>query len=203
MQIRIAGIRAGAAMVTALLSGCGDGGGGQGHAETACSAIGGGAASVTTPVNSSCGTNCSTDNPAASVDADFSSFAHMKMGGIQAEGSLRGNAQDGLAFPAGVIAGVLLTEPRITQGGSAQIQLATYLDGILQEDLPAYAWSVPDGVDYCSYCYRLADGRVFVGIPATRPFDSIGMTLNQTSNSSTSARIYEFCYRADDRPDPV
>lgn len=174
----------GAGVATLLLAGCKGGGGDDGP--PFCQAIGGGGAVAT----ETCDANCNQENIGASVDANFRSYATIGVS-VQSHGTLRGTAQDGLVFSGP--AGVYVHKPPLVNGGSFDITITTYLDGVPQETQLAYNESVGTDNTFCNYCGE--DGaNNFYGIPTNLPFDAIEMSYTQSAGTQyREIRVFEFC----------
>jgi hypothetical protein len=174
----------GASLATLLLAGCRDGG--DDDAPPFCQAIGGGAA-VATQV---CDSNCSQESIGASVDANFRTHATIGLS-VQNQGALRGTAQDGLVFSGP--AGVYVHKPRLVNGGSFELTITTYLDGVPQESQLAYSESGSTENLFCNQCGTDGDNN-FYGIPTNLPFDSIEMSYTQAAGTQyREIQLFEFC----------
>jgi len=178
----------GVGLATLLLAGCK----GDEPAPSYCQAIGGGNAQASEVCNS----NCNQQNIAAAVDANFDTAATIGVS-VQSEGVLRGTAQDGVVFPEGKFAGVYLHKPPLVNGGTFDLTISTYLDGVLVDSELAFSESGATSGDlFCNFrC--LDDGpNMFIGIPAGGAFDAIEIAYNQSAGTqSRQILAYEFCTR--------
>lgn len=161
------------------LSACGGGGGGSGSAFRNCVSISGGNTSQST--ESQC-TGCSLINVNRALDGNFGSFATLNREvGSAGVLSMTVTAQDGVVFPAGNNAGLVITSG-IKDGN---MTVRTYSNGVLGQ---TGATTITTG------------DRTLVYVETLTAFDAVefelaGDTVEQDAN------IFEFCSNADGVPD--
>jgi hypothetical protein len=174
----------GATLATLLLAACKDD---DADRPPFCQAIGGGAAVASQTCTSSCGV---IENVQRAVDADFGSYATIGVS-VQNQASIRGTAQDGLVFEGA--AGVYVHKPPLVNGGTFDLTITTYLDGVPQETQLAYSESSGSDNVFCNQCGE--DGaNNFYGIPTNLPFDAIEMSYTQSAGTQyREIRLFEFC----------
>lgn len=172
-----------------LVLGCG--GGGKSDQERAaaisCQAVTGGGTSVS--VTNTC-TNCSSSAEGAAIDGDSRSAARLAMN-TAASGSIaiRVTAQDGVVYPAGTLAGLILQAQTDGNHTSQNFTVSTYLDGAATGDTAQVGPT--NGVGGGS-ATNFGPQKGSTG--TLLPFDAIEFAYTQTSGTdSITLSVYEFC----------
>ena len=167
------------------------GGGGKSDEERAaaisCQAVTGGGTRVS--VSNTC-TNCSTSAEGAAIDGDSSSAARLVMN-TAASGSIaiRVTAQDGVVYPAGTLAGLILQAQTDGSHTGQNFTVSTYLDGAATGDTAQVAPS--NGVGSGS-ATNFGPQKGSTG--TLLPFDAIEFAYTQTGGTdSITLSVYEFC----------
>ena len=177
----------GLSLATALLAGCED----EDRELRFCQAIGGGGAQA----SEVCNVNCGQENIAAAVDANFDTAATLNVS-EQSGGNLRGTAQDGVVFPEGKLAGIYLHKPPLEGGGAFELTVNTYLDDVPQDSQLAFGESAGTQGLFCNFACTEDGDNLFIGIPASAPFDAIEIVYTQSGGTqSRQIQAYEFCTR--------
>lgn len=176
-----------------LLSGCGGGGGDDGETDTArgegaapiCAYIHGGG--TTALVISGCAT-CSVTDASAAIDGDPDTFASINFpDGVRGTMALRGIAQQGVVYPSGSAAGVLIS----AQGTGSRLAtsdfvLRTYLDGVPTGSSISVSPNGFTGANNSS--------RHRIQFESLAPFDAVELSYTSGGGLGTEAlRIHEFC----------
>ena len=160
--------------------GGGSGSGGTAAASPGCTTISGGG--TTTSFDSDTCLNCSASNRDQAVDGNLDTFGTLTIpAGSAGSPSLRANAQDGIVFPAGNVAAVVLS----AGPANSRIHVLTFLDGVPQDN----------GVGRSTATTR--DGIVTVAIETTQAFNSVEFQFDADAGVQESAMIREFCSSSD------
>lgn len=167
-----------------------------------CVSIGGGGASTTAMP---CPGACSIDSPENAVDGSFSTAAGLSMpadpsGSGQSGGFLfSGAAQEGVVFPAGTVAGVVLGGVSPSNSGDL-IQINTYLG---QQPAGGQIVSLSGDIQgngdfFCepsgATCEFSGDDA-FVGMASQSDFDRIEIGIIHVGAGTEPLQVYEFCTR--------
>jgi hypothetical protein len=171
-----------------MLCACSGGNGyenGSGSVSAVCSYIYGGG--TTTLVTSGCAT-CTVTDEAAAIDGNPETFATITYPvGVQGTMALRATAQNGVVYPSGSAAGVLLSRASSGQSlANNDFDLRTYLNGTLAGSTVKVAPSGLSGPN--------SSGRYRVDFAAPAQFDAVELGYsNGASVGAVSIRVHEFC----------
>ena len=173
--------------LVALLGACNDGdsNGDEASSATLCSYITGGG--TTTQLTATCAT-CQLLDAANAIDGDPDTYATITLpAGASGSVALRATAQDGVVYPAGNDAGVILS---FSASGDTFVnngnELRTYLDGA-----PA---GTKSGAEVTGCCGGGSSRPQRVSFTAPAMFDAVeaGYTVG-TNTTAKELRIHEFC----------
>lgn len=158
-----------------------------------CQSIGGGAATVQTEMSNDCA-GCAIGQPESAIDADLASVATLS---IPVGGTLtvRGTAQSGVAFPAGLSVGAFVGKPSDTTDGSFEITVTAYLGETEVESQVVYARV--GQVEATTGRTVITDDGNFYGISSiSSSFDSIKVEVARTGVvSGADFPLFELCTR--------
>ncbi len=172
------------ALLATVLVGCGSNSGRTDSFSVQCrQLLSAGGTTVATASSSNC-LDCDASNADAAIDNDLQSFATLTIGEVSSGGaSLLATAQDGVAFPAGSLAGALISFP----GGRSQanVTIRTYLQGA-QNDEVLRPEPVVSGDDESLLVYA---------IQTTAVFDAIEVDFNRNGGNTVteSAQVHALC----------
>ena len=155
-------------VVSAILAGCSDGGGGEGGIASTCQYVGGGSACN--------GSRC--NNSISVSDSDLQTFGLVE-GATGAYLSTQGGAE----FPSGVNVGAFVTLPAGV--GASDITLQTTLGG----DLNVVESATGAGLSITPTARDPANE--YVSFTSTLPFDGVRFVVNAVS--SNEYLVFEFC----------
>lgn len=168
------------APVSLLLGACS--GGGSGGNQRLCEYITGGMTTVQSMVGCA---SCTYSNLPEAIDGNQDSAATIDIGiGGGGVAAIRAIAQDGITYPAGSQAGVVLAY-HFNNSTSPVLLVSTYLDGAQQEQ---FQFGGISGVGGGSKPRSLYLFRTTLAFDATEFSFSRG-----TSNEAADFQIYEFC----------
>lgn len=194
---------------TAVLSACGGGGGGNGSGSTptpspvptsspaptpsvtVCQTIGTGNAAVQVAVGNDC-TNCAVGDADSVIDGDLASAAVLSTP-LSGTITIRGTAQPGVVFPAGLSAGVFVEKPSSTADGSFRLTVRTFLEGAEVDSQVVYARA--GGTETAVGRSVFTDDGDYYGISsASGPFDAVELELARTAVvSGSDFSVFELC----------
>jgi hypothetical protein len=177
-----------------LAAGCGGGGGGGGDEDpaapvpsAACSYINGGG--TTTMLTTGCA-SCTVVDAAKAIDGDLDTYAQITWPAASGSGAmaLRAIAQDGVIYPAGSMAGALIS----THSGQVVAESAP--------DARTYQGDAPASADCCATTNVVGGGgytnRQYqrITVQSQTDFDAVEVSYARGGSDAEGVlRVYEFC----------
>lgn len=161
--------------------------------QTICQTIGGGTAMITSDVSGDCA-GCAIADAERAVDDDLGTASTLTTP-VSGTLTLRGTAQSGVVFPAGLSVGAFVGKPPAATNGSFEITVTAYL-GETEVDSEVVYLRVGTSEVTTGRTVTTDDGN-FYGINSiSGSFDSIEIKVARTAVvSDPDFSVYELCTR--------